>query len=199
MTDYQPYPSGPAGPAYTDPNRFLDGQELASWGSRLGASIIDGLVVLPIAIMAGFPWVAGYFQAQWDAQQQQQDEIAAGGQPDLFATATAGYGDLLVYTLIGLIVAVIYHGGSLKLWQRTLGKRMLGLKVRRREADGPLSFDTIAKRLTIQYLSAAGVLIPVVGSFLSMFGLLDGLWPLWDNKKQALHDKWAATNVVRVS
>jgi uncharacterized RDD family membrane protein YckC len=27
--------------------------------------------------------------------------------------------------------------------------------------------------------------------------LLDYLWPLWDDKKQALHDKVAKTNVVR--
>jgi uncharacterized RDD family membrane protein YckC len=197
MTYYQPYPSGPGASPYTDPNRFLDGQELASWGSRLGAAIIDGLVVLPIGIAAGFPWVMGYFREQLDAQQHQQDVIAAGGQPDFFATATAGYGDLVVYTLIGFAIALTYHGGSLKLWQRTLGKRMLGLKVRRREADGPLSFGTIAKRLTVQFVSGLAALIPIVGSFVSMFGLLDGLWPLWDSKKQALHDKWAATNVVR--
>jgi uncharacterized RDD family membrane protein YckC len=29
-----------------------------------------------------------------------------------------------------------------------------------------------------------------------LLGLLNDLWPLWDDKKQALHDKVAATNVV---
>jgi uncharacterized RDD family membrane protein YckC len=29
-----------------------------------------------------------------------------------------------------------------------------------------------------------------------LLGLLNGLWPLWDDKKQGLHDKVAATNVV---
>jgi uncharacterized RDD family membrane protein YckC len=27
--------------------------------------------------------------------------------------------------------------------------------------------------------------------------MIDMLWPLWDDKKQALHDKVARTNVVR--
>ena len=33
-------------------------------------------------------------------------------------------------------------------------------------------------------------------SFFSILNLLDVLWPLWDEKKQALHDKVAGTNVV---
>jgi uncharacterized RDD family membrane protein YckC len=28
------------------------------------------------------------------------------------------------------------------------------------------------------------------------YWLLDNLWPLWDRKRQALHDKAAGTNVV---
>ena len=40
--------------------------------------------------------------------------------------------------------------------------------------------------------------VPGIGSVASLFPLLDGLWPLWDRKKQALHDKAAKTNVVMV-
>jgi uncharacterized RDD family membrane protein YckC len=39
-------------------------------------------------------------------------------------------------------------------------------------------------------------LVSVLSLFGSAFGLLDALWPLWDDKKQAIHDKAAATNVV---
>jgi uncharacterized RDD family membrane protein YckC len=35
--------------------------------------------------------------------------------------------------------------------------------------------------------------VGVVGSLLIILNLL---WPLWDDKRQALHDKIAATNVV---
>ena len=33
-------------------------------------------------------------------------------------------------------------------------------------------------------------------SLLSVANLLDVLWPLWDGKKQAIHDKVVGTNVV---
>ena len=31
-----------------------------------------------------------------------------------------------------------------------------------------------------------------------IYSLLNYLWPLWDDKKQAIHDKVAKTNVVRI-
>ena len=39
-------------------------------------------------------------------------------------------------------------------------------------------------------------LVPLAGQFVPFLSLLDGLWPLWDDKRQALHDKVAGTNVV---
>jgi uncharacterized RDD family membrane protein YckC len=41
-------------------------------------------------------------------------------------------------------------------------------------------------------------LLPLVGALTSVYWLLDNLWPLWDGKRQALHDKVARTNVVRL-
>jgi uncharacterized RDD family membrane protein YckC len=53
----------------------------------------------------------------------------------------------------------------------------------------------------LRWLSQFGVgilgLVPVVGSLAGVYTLLDYLWPLWDDKKQAIHDKVAKTNVVR--
>ena len=41
-------------------------------------------------------------------------------------------------------------------------------------------------------------LVPFVGGLTGLYSLLDDLWPLWDDKKQAIHDKIAKTNVVRL-
>jgi uncharacterized RDD family membrane protein YckC len=41
-------------------------------------------------------------------------------------------------------------------------------------------------------------LVPLVGSVTGLYLLLDYLWPLWDDKSQAIHDKIAKTNVVRI-
>jgi uncharacterized RDD family membrane protein YckC len=40
--------------------------------------------------------------------------------------------------------------------------------------------------------------VPFVYLALAWFPYLDSLWPLWDKKNQALHDKVARTNVVVV-
>jgi uncharacterized RDD family membrane protein YckC len=40
-------------------------------------------------------------------------------------------------------------------------------------------------------------MVPILGSVLGLYPVLNLLWPLWDDKKQALHDKVAKTNVVR--
>jgi uncharacterized RDD family membrane protein YckC len=49
----------------------------------------------------------------------------------------------------------------------------------------------------VQFGYGAFVLIPFVGTVFGLWVYLDDLWPLWDAKKQALHDKVASTNVVR--
>ena len=41
-------------------------------------------------------------------------------------------------------------------------------------------------------------LVPFIGFLGTIFSLLDALWPLWDDKRQAIHDKVAKTNVIRV-
>jgi uncharacterized RDD family membrane protein YckC len=38
--------------------------------------------------------------------------------------------------------------------------------------------------------------VPLIGTLFGLLGLLNYLWPLWDQKRQALHDKVASTNVV---
>jgi uncharacterized RDD family membrane protein YckC len=38
----------------------------------------------------------------------------------------------------------------------------------------------------------------LVGSVVTIYLFLDVLWPLWDSRRQALHDKVARTVVVKV-
>ncbi len=79
-----------------------------------------------------------------------------------------------------------FHGGKRG---QTLGKRALGIAVRDEEAHGRIGYGRALGRW-------------LTGVFLwSLFGfglLLDCLWPLWDKRKQALHDKVARSIVVRV-
>jgi uncharacterized RDD family membrane protein YckC len=73
---------------------------------------------------------------------------------------------------------------------------VVGISVRLRDKAGPLPFVDAVKRTAVKEAGTAFGLVPVVGALGSLFTLLDGLWPLWDDKKQAIHDKAASTNVV---
>jgi uncharacterized RDD family membrane protein YckC len=68
-----------------------------------------------------------------------------------------------------------------------------------RERPGPLSWGTVLLRWVTQNIAGVFAVVPVVGTLASVYPLLDALWPLWDSRKQALHDKAARTNVVRLS
>jgi uncharacterized RDD family membrane protein YckC len=76
---------------------------------------------------------------------------------------------------------------------QTFGKRAFGIQVRDATGEG----GTIG-------VGRAGMRFVTVGLyrivlFFGLFTLLDGLWPLWDPRRQALHDKIAGSVVVRVS
>lgn len=89
--------------------------------------------------------------------------------------------------------------GFLRWKQATPGKLITGLRVRRRETPGALPWATILLR--VGFVSALSLLsrVPVAGILVVLVLLLNYLWPLWDSKKQALHDKVAGTNVVMAS
>ena len=60
-----------------------------------------------------------------------------------------------------------------------------------------MPLGTVLLRWVAQYGVGLLGLVPFVGSIGGLYSLLNYLWPLWDGKKQALHDKVAKTNVVR--
>jgi uncharacterized RDD family membrane protein YckC len=96
--------------------------------------------------------------------------------------------------MVSLVMAAVYYAvlnGS-EMGQ-TFGKRAMGIQVR--DAGG--SGGSIG-------MQRAGLRFVTVGlfrivPFFGLFTLLDGLWPLWDRQRQALHDKIAGTVVVRVT
>ena len=68
----------------------------------------------------------------------------------------------------------------------------LGISVRRADRPGPARHRH--GRATPAALGHADRAVHL-GIYFIVF-LLDYLWPLWDDKRQALHDKVAATQVV---
>ena len=156
------------------------GRPLAEWWKRLVAYLIDGLVVgIPLIILWFVLLIPSMANTTTDPQ---TGAITSGG--GLVA------GSILLGVLISLAASVAYstilNGGPSG---QTFGKKALKIQVRDASNGGPIGYG----RAFIRYFVPA-----LIGSVCGLFQLLDGLWPLWDEKRQALHDKIANSLVVDV-
>jgi uncharacterized RDD family membrane protein YckC len=215
-------PMPPATPVYaTTPAAAVtgpttpDGERLAGWWWRALAFFIDGILVglvsnivsLPaqLALQEDLTQVVNDFTRELDQNPNSNPDIGAFLGDYLDALADHA----LWLFLPGIVLTLLYHTVMLRWKGATLGKLATGLRVRLRERPGQLSWGTVLVRVTAQYgvPYALAVLAVLSGSLAgaSLFGLAyavyfltDNLWPTWDPKKQALHDKAARTNVVKV-
>jgi uncharacterized RDD family membrane protein YckC len=175
-------------PAYADPegrSRSVAPIPLASWPQRAGARIIDALIEGAI----GTPFVVWLV---WPAYSTLRDATPDGALPSSGAITefTNAVGAVSVAaTVITLVVGFLYQVPQNVRWGRTVGKRVVGLRIRPLAEDGSLSWP----QATVRWATYA------IGSALTqgLFGIIDYLWPLWDKPwRQALHDKTARTIVV---
>lgn len=146
--------------------------EFASFGSRVGAFLIDGLIVFAINVVVMLiSFVAIFFVGS------------------LMANTSVGEALLVVLMLgmYGLMIAVpwlYYARQESGMKMATIGKRVVGIQVI--DTDGyPVSFLRATGRYFSKYLISS--LICGMGYF----------FPLFTEKKQALHDLIAATLVVK--
>ena len=161
---YAPYGGAQYGPAY----------DLAAWGPRVGASILDGLILLPFEIIAIIALAVTSKAGTYDPT----TGVTTGG-----GISGAGVA----------IIALAYIGGfAFGLWQlyrqgttgQTIGKRVVGIRVVR-EVDGQFTGFGMAFVRSLAHLLDA---LPCYVGF---------LWPLWDAKKQTFADKVCGTVVLK--
>ncbi|MEO5561547.1 MAG: RDD family protein [Dokdonella sp.] len=149
--------------------------ELADRGTRLGAAILDGLVVGgPVALIA----IAAAIAISSSRQ-------AGGTQPNPLVFGLLG---LAIFTAI--IVVVVVNMMLLHRHGQTLAKRWLNIKIVRTDGS-PCSLLRIifARFLPVALLGA----IPMIGSFIS---LTDSLL-IFRQDYRCLHDHFADTIVVK--
>lgn len=122
----------------------LQGREFAGYGARVGAYLLDTIVVLLGLIIFGYLlqcWFMGR-EDNWNGQ--------------------------------------------------TIGRRACGIRAIREDGQ-PWNFGTaLLREFVIKYL-----LFGLIGGFVFFGWLVDVLWPLWDERKQALHDKVIGSYVVK--
>jgi uncharacterized RDD family membrane protein YckC len=192
---YAPTPYGQ--PAVKQRPTTPDGQPLSGWWRRVLAVVLDGFIQIPLYVLAVIPVLAW----QWDDIttwfSDLSDAIDADTPrpptPDVF-DATSAPGLLLVLSI--LVATTVYSVVFLRWKQGTPGKLIVGVRVRERERPGRLPWSTITVRVGFVTALSLFAQVPVIGLLFGLGSLLDYLWPLWDSKNQALHDKVAGTNVV---
>jgi uncharacterized RDD family membrane protein YckC len=176
VTGYtSPPPPGAGGPRPT-----LSGpQVLAGWWARVGAQLIDGMIVgaggaiLVVAISA--PFSIGFF-----------------------ANDTVGILSILLGLLIATacvsLVALLYAPAMMARTNgQTLGRKVTGIRVVR--ATGrPIDFGFAMVREVLVKSLLFGLLASVTFGLAS---LIDVLWPLWDEEHRALHDFVVDTRSIR--
>jgi uncharacterized RDD family membrane protein YckC len=171
-----------------------DGVLLSGWWRRVAARIVDGVICAIITAVVTFPALrraagimSDFFRASIDAAQ-------SGGTPPSAPVELASA--LLPVSLASIVIYFAYEVVLLTWRGTTPGRRLVGISVRLRERPGPAPLSAVLRRTFVKEAGSIVGLLPVVGILGSLFTILDSLWPLWDDRRQALHDKAGATNVV---
>lgn len=173
-----------------------DGVPLAGLGARLGARIIDWIilgVITGLAAAGPISKITSYYGALIEDIARQVDQGLEPAAPTTTDILAAVGGPITQLTIISIAVGVLYESIFLLTMSATPGKKLLGIGVRLRARPGKLSIGTVLARQLIWVASS----VPVLSFVAAPANLIDALWPLWDRNKQALHDKLAKTQVVR--
>jgi uncharacterized RDD family membrane protein YckC len=150
---------------------------LAGWGPRFGAWFLDLVIsVGPVFLI----W--GAVSAPTARETTEFNELT-GRVEETTEWPAWVYLVWLVLAVVPVLYYVLFHGRT----GRTPGKRVAGIRVI--DASGkPIGYGQAFLRWLMQFVFWFACFIT---------GILDSLWPLWDDKKQAWHDKVANTVVVR--
>jgi uncharacterized RDD family membrane protein YckC len=151
---------------------FSSGDELAGRGARLGAAIIDGVILL--AIVMPLMYMGGYMQAAAAAAQ-------AGQQ--------VPFGTMLMWAVIGFVIFAVVQGFPLNATGQTWGKKALKIKIVDLAGNKP----PLGRLLGLRYLPIQIVSnVPMIGPVLALVDVL----LIFRNDRRCGHDLIAGTRVV---
>ncbi|ACY96647.1 MULTISPECIES: RDD family protein [Thermomonospora] len=145
---------------------------LAGRWARLGAALIDLILLAAVIGLVTFPFIdyGRVFRTP-------------GGETGYLPTGQ------WVANFLSIVIAFLYYWLTTYKWGRTLGKQVLGIQVVRAADGGPVTQGQAAGRAAF---------FTVLGGLCGCIGFLDVAWILWDDRRQALHDKVAQTVVRKI-
>jgi uncharacterized RDD family membrane protein YckC len=172
-----------------------DGVPLAGWWWRVLAVVVDSILVGLIATLPSIGILRRVYQ-QFAVIIAEAWRAAQSGQPTTISSTfdLISSSDQLTLTLIGVAVALIYHVLFVRFLSATPGKLLCRMRI------VPIDVGRHTGRLpwSTALVRAAVWVLPKLYPLLSLFRLLDALFPLWHPKRQAIHDLAARTQVVKL-
>jgi uncharacterized RDD family membrane protein YckC len=171
-----PGAGGPVSPAFGQPTTFGGQLVLAGWWSRVGAHLIDGLIIAVGALVFFLPLVAAGLTVDTDA--------------GWAALVAAG----VVWLLCVAVVALLYAPAMMARTNgKTLGRMATNIRVVRASGE-PITFGFAMLREVVVKWIGFGIAGAITGGIAQ---LVDYLWPLWDEQNRCLHDYVVDTRVVQ--
>lgn len=158
--------------------------ELSGWWRRVGAYVIDSLIV---GLLTVIPLVIVYFLTGVEFKYLDDDQL------DVPASQETAFAIFVLAALASaLIVPTVYYCVTMSRTNgQTVGKQSSGIRVVREDGQPVTAGFAFVRQILVIYL-----LFGMVGGIVYIAQPLDFLWPLWDKKNQALHDKIVKSRVV---
>jgi uncharacterized RDD family membrane protein YckC len=150
------------------------GAPLAGWWSRVGAAVVDALILTAVvAVLVALVVL-----------------VALGSD---VAGVIVGVIAFFGYIAAALLYAPLLMARAGPKNGQTWGRQVVGIRVVR-DTGEPVGFGfAVLRELVVKTL-----LFGVVGGFFaSIPTIIDYLWPLWDDENRALHDMIVETHVLR--
>lgn len=148
------------------------GLPLANYGLRLAGWLIDFILVGIVNALI-----------LWPLHAYHRTHLAAGSRGMAFHTGATG---ILIPAAIVLVYGMLLCGSARG---QTLGMMLVRVRVVDANSGGPIGMARALGRGAFEYVAAFVLFIPWV---------VDMLFPLWDQRRQTLHDKVTNAVVVRV-
>lgn len=187
-----------------DPGSLTDdGVPLAGWWQRVGAEIIDSILLGIVTFLVGFPWIRQIYQAS----RRMLNDILAQAQAGNQTTTTPDLSKYGLDTSVTLSLAAVSIGLALLYWVlcwrfrgASLGQMIAGIRVvptGQGQAPRALPWTQAIVRGIVKTLLGEGNNLPGIGTLLGLLWFVSCLLPLGQARRQTFHDMAARTQVVR--
>ncbi len=184
-----PPPPGSPPPAWAPPpppDAPAYGPVFAGFGARLGAVLLDGLIMGAMFIPGWIALLAGPKETKLCEVDSRGDIVLGGDNVNALCRGPSGgtWAIAIILFLLAFVAGIVYwaklEGGR----GQSIGKKALGIKTVDRQTGQPIGAGRAVGRFFARYLSGAVC-------------YLGYLWMLWDKEQQTWHDKIVNSYVVK--